>query len=293
MIAIEDCLFQYLRSACELFRNRVDLPALLRLADKLRELVPGCFRKDAEDQIDIRQGSGLIDADTEMVIIKITEVDFMLQCHFPEMIHLHTFWDADVERVEEMGIELLKAIGCHLLCQYTGKDIDVMCDLFQPKGSMINRIHAGHYSQQHLRGADIGRSTFTFDVLFTGLQGHTQCTVSIGIDRDTDDPAGDMTFKLIFSSEISSMGPAIAHRDAKSLGGSKYDICSPFSGRCKHHQAHNIGSYSNSSSILMRFLNKLMVICHFAKLVGILDQRTKHIIRENKFIRIATDQFNT
>src|SRR4051812_191626 len=82
---------------------------------------------------------------------------------------------------------------------------------------MINCIHSSHVGQQSLCSADIRSGFFAPDVLFTCLQRHTQAAVSHSINTDSDDAAGNTSFKFLLGGKESSMRTTESHSDTKSL----------------------------------------------------------------------------
>src|ERR1700754_2916703 len=88
---------------------------------------------------------------------------------------------------------------------------------FQAFGAMINSVHAGHNSQQCLRGTDVRGGFVPADMLLAGLQSHTQGIIASAVDSNTDYAAGNRTFVFFLSCKKSSMRAAEAHRYAKTL----------------------------------------------------------------------------
>jgi len=67
--------------------------------------------------------------------------------------------------MQQRCAELLQAFG-----QHSGVAGNALRDPLEAIRAMIDRVHAGHYRRQHLRGADVRCRFFAADVLFTRLQ---------------------------------------------------------------------------------------------------------------------------
>src|SRR5258708_22018958 len=84
--------------------------------------------------------------------------------------------------------------------------------LFKGFGAMIDGIHRGHDSEEHLGRADVGRGLVAADVLLARAEGETHGRVAVDILRHADEPAGHLPLELIPGGEKTGMRAAEAHR---------------------------------------------------------------------------------
>ena len=89
------------------------------------------------------------------------------------------------DRVPELG---------SFVNETTGLIVDVLCDGTDAVGTVVHRVHPRHNGQQHLRGADVRSGLVPTDVLFARLKRHAQRTVTMTVDRNTNDTAGHFAF---------------------------------------------------------------------------------------------------
>ena len=80
----------------------------------------------------------------------------------------------DAQRVEEGVVaqrvaEALEAVG-----EGAGQLVDALRDAAQALGAVVDRVHARHDGEQHLRRADVAGRLLAADVLLAGLQRHAQ-----------------------------------------------------------------------------------------------------------------------
>ena len=102
---------------------------------------------------------------------------------------------------------------------------------------MINGVRTCHNRQQHLSSANIGSRFFAADVLFAGLQGHSQRPIALGVNRNADDAARNLTFEGIFGGKKSSVWATKTHRHAKTLRRPYHHICAHFARRSEQSEA--------------------------------------------------------
>ena len=60
----------------------------------------------------------------------------------------------------------------------------------QPVRAVVDRVHARHHGQQHLRGADVAGRLLPADVLLAGLQRQPVGRRAVGVPGHPDQPAG-------------------------------------------------------------------------------------------------------
>ncbi len=83
-----------------------------------------------------------------------------------------------------------------------------MGDPSQPVGTVVHRIHARHDRQQNLGGADVAGRLLSANVLLSCLQGESVGGGAIGIDRDPDESAGQLTLEPGAHCHVAGVWPA-------------------------------------------------------------------------------------
>ena len=76
--------------------------------------------------------------------------------------------------------------------QHGGVAVGAPRDRAQPLGAVVDGVHRGDHGQQHLGGADVGGRLVAADVLLAGLQRQPVRRAALGVDRDADQPAGQV-----------------------------------------------------------------------------------------------------
>ena len=90
--------------------------------------------------------------------------------------------EIQMNRVEELLGDDVDTGTLEAQGQNVRQAMDAFSNGAQTLRTVIDGIHAGHVGEQHLRSADVGVGFFAADVLFAGLQGHTQGLVATGIN---------------------------------------------------------------------------------------------------------------
>ncbi|MCY1177969.1 hypothetical protein D9M73_182990 [compost metagenome] len=115
-------------------------------------------------------------------------------------------------------------------------------------------------------------------MLLASLQGHAQGHVAARILGHANDPPGNGALELVPASEIRRMRPAIAHRHAKALGGAKDHVGPQFAGRGQQDQAEQVRRDASQRLLVMQLLDQWPQVMDFAVSVGVLQQRTEHLV---------------
>ena len=115
----------------------------------------------------------------------------------------------------------------------------------QPVRPVIDREHARHYGRQDLSRADVARSSFSFDVLFAGLQGHAQGGLAADIRGDANDAPRYLPLELGSSRQKGRMRAAVPHRHAKALRAPDGRIGPKFPGGPQQTQGEQIDRHTH------------------------------------------------
>ena len=146
-------------------------------------------------------------------------------------------------------------------------------DARQTLRPMPHRIHAGHDSQQHLRGADIGSRLFAADMLFARLQRQPHRRRTGGIHGNTNKPPRHQALMRIRHRHEGSMRPAIAHRHAKTLRTAHHHIGAHFARRLQQSQRKRISRDNRQATHRMHGGDLPGQVAHFARGAGILQHQ--------------------
>ena len=126
--------------------------------------------------------------------------------------------------------------GFNAARKFRGEGMYPAGNLFKTTGAVVAAIHTGHNTQQHLRCADVGGGILALDMLFAGLQRHTQGTVTTAVNAHTDDATWHLALVFVFGGHVGGMGATITHGNTKTLGTTHHAIGAHFAGRGKHRE---------------------------------------------------------
>ena len=111
----------------------------------------------------------------------------------------------------------------------------------QPLGAVVDGVHRGDDGQQHLRGADVGGRLVAADVLLAGLQREPVRRPALGVDRDADQPAGQVPLEAGGDRHEAGVRAAVEQRDAEALGGADHDVGAERAGRLEQGEREQVG----------------------------------------------------
>ena len=101
---------------------------------------------------------------------------------------------------------------------------DLARDPGQAAGAVIDGVHGCHHRQQHLRGTDIARRLLAPDVLFARLQREAVRGIAVGVLRDANQAARQLSLEPRPHRHVAGVRTAEAHRNAEALGCSDRDV---------------------------------------------------------------------
>src|SRR5687767_13674676 len=110
------------------------------------------------------------------------------------------------------------------------------CNFFQLGRAMIHSVHSRHDRKQCLCGTDVRCRFFALDMLLTSLQSHSQCAVTMTVNRNTNNPARNISFVFFLSCKEGSMRSTKSHRNTQPLCITNDNISTPMTGsfnKCK------------------------------------------------------------
>ena len=119
--------------------------------------------------------------------------------------------------------------------------VDAAGDRGQPVRPVVGGVHRGDDREQDLRRADVAGRLLAADVLLAGLEGEPVGGLAVGIDRDTDQAAGQLALEAVLDADVARVRAAEAHRHAEALGGSDRDVRAQLPGRGQQRQPEQVG----------------------------------------------------
>ena len=133
-----------------------------------------------------------------------------------------------VERafVAQLVAHLLQAV-----CQQGGVGGNAPRNALQADRAVVDRVHAGHYGGQDLRGTDVGSGLFAPDMLLTRLQRQPVGRVAMSIDADAYQPTRHGALEVVAAGHVGGVWATVAQRHAKTLGGTDGDVGTQFARR--------------------------------------------------------------
>ena len=111
----------------------------------------------------------------------------------------------------------------------------------RPVRAVVDGVHRGDDGEQHLRGADVAGRLLAADVLLAGLQRQPVGRRAVGVDRDADQPAGQLPLEAGADGEVAGVRAAEAERHAEALGGADGDVGADLAGRAEQGQREQVG----------------------------------------------------
>ena len=104
-------------------------------------------------------------------------------------------WHPDAQGVEEGVVLDLDPAVAQRGGQHGCVAVRAFGDPGQPGGTVVDGVHRGGDSQQHLCRADVGRRLVAADVLLAGLEGEPVRRTAFRVDGDADQAAGQVTLE--------------------------------------------------------------------------------------------------
>ena len=267
MMAIEDRSGQEGRSTTQRFRQ---IPGQCQRIKRRRRLA----RRFGQHRHQPRQfvaGYGFIHGDGNTAIIQTPQIEAVLQRRRHHGIRARAGFKRD--GIKETLMAQRKAEPRRSITRQPRQQAHALGDAGQPFRPMPHRIHAGHDSQQHLRGADIGCRFLAADMLFAGLQREPHRGRTCGIHGNTDKPARHQALMRISHRHEGSMRPAIAHGHAKTLCAAHHHIGAHFARRLQQSQRKRISRDNREAAHRMHCSDLSGQVAYFAGRAGILQHQ--------------------
>ena len=289
MITVEHLVSEERRAASQFTGQRGRFRNILCFVYRLL----GSDTENHQQVVGVCHGSSLIDAETHIPVVVITQVHFLAQRDGTQFLSRYMIRQSQTECVEENRVPFRISQTEQLLVEPVGNTVNTFGNILYSLWTVVHRIEASHGSQQRLRRTDIRRSLLTLDMLLTCLQSHTVTNLSILIFRKSDDTSRHVTLIFITRCEISSRRTTVKHRNTEALRTSEYDVGTPFTRRNQQGKTQNIRIHGYLATCRMRTFRKLPVIFYITTVVRVLYDATEYIGCELQFLVITHLHFHT
>ena len=143
--------------------------------------------------------------------------------------------------------------------------------------SVINRIHGCHHRQQTLGGANVGCGFVAPNVLFSGLERHSQRRLTKTVDGHADDSSWEMALERFPRCKKCGVRASVTHRHPKPLRAPHHNIRTHCSRTLQDEQRHEIRCKYSSHFSFSHVRNEACRVFGFAICVRVLHQTSKHI----------------
>src|SRR5439155_8095551 len=132
-----------------------------------------------------------------------------------------------------------------------------------------------------------------FDVLLPCLQCHTECTVILCVDANSDDPTRHRSFEIFLCSKESRVRATVAKRHSKTLRRSESCIHTKFPWRSQQGQCKKVSRHSEIAACVVDAIDKFTMILDGSEIVGILHNCTKKLTVNFSSLIIPKNDFNS
>ena len=200
-----------------------------------------------------------------------------------------------IDVADMQGVEEIRGDAQASLAQRAGEDrrhaMRAQGDALESIRAVIDRVHAGHDRQQHLRRANVRGRLFATDMLLAGLQGQPIGRFALGVDRHSDQATGHRALVGIAATHEGGMRAAKAEWHAKALAVADDDIGTPFARRADQGQGKQVGGDRDQGAARVRGFGECGVVVDPAKRVRVLQQHAE-TVDARRFGVIANVQFD-
>ena len=145
-------------------------------------------------------------------------------------------------------------------------------DRGEPRGAVVDGVHARDHREQDLRRADVRRRLLPADVLLARLQREAVRRPAVRVDGHADQATRHRALVLVARCEVAGMRSAVAHRHAETLRRADDDVGAPFARRAEERQREEIGSDHHVSSRGVDRRRERAIVAHVAIRAGKLEQ---------------------
>ena len=136
--------------------------------------------------------------------------------------------------------------------QHGGVPVRAGRDRGEPVGTVVDGVHRRHDGQQHLGGADVGGRLVATDVLLAGLQGEPVGRPPLGVDRDADQPTGQVSLESGGHRHEARVRAAVEQRHAEPLRGADDHVGPQAAGRLEQGERQQVGGHHGQRVPLVR-----------------------------------------
>ena len=163
-------------------------------------------------------------------------------------------------------------------------------DPLEPLRAVVDRVHRGHNSRQHLRGADVACRLLAADVLLTGLERQAIGGAARRVHAHSHEPPRQRPLELVAAGKKGGMRPATARRHPESLRGANDDVGPPLARWHENREGQWIGRHAEDSLPGVNDLGEVSPVGHFAVGRGIRHEHAKTVAVGEQVADITYDE---
>ncbi len=273
VILVEYAVGQILGGAHQVLRQGNDAGTATAGALQQFGSLSGGGGQNCDNLVHIVAAGGLVNAYADALGADIAEIDMVLQGNHFNLLGRHRALQC--QSVEESAVVLFVAVFLQFLGQNGGNAVDIAGNIANAFGTMPCGIETAHDGLQGRSSADIRCSLVAFDMLLAHTQSHTQGGITLHVHTPTNNAARECTLEGLGDGKETSVGTAKAHRQTKALVATESAVGTHLAGSLHHGQGHQVGSHTHENALLVALGDKLGIIAHLTKLVGVLHDDTK------------------
>ena len=154
---------------------------------------------------------------------------------------------------------------------------------------MIDRVHGSDHRQENLGGTYVRGRFLTSNMLLAGLQREAIGNSPATIDGNAHKAARKRALVRLPGCDIGRMRPAVAHRDAESLGRADRDVGAELARWSEQRERQWIGRHDRERAVCVESGYGMPKIPDLPGASGILKQRAEHCRRIEIRHRIGDD----
>ena len=240
--------------------------------------------------LDVLGGGGLVARHRHVVGVDEPHVDAPRLRRRPDL--LGAAGNAGQHGVEEGVVHHLDACRVEARRHSEGIAVHPVRDRGEAVGAVVAGVHRGHHGKQNLRRADVAGGLVPADVLLAGLQRQPVGGRAVGIDRDADQAAGQLSRLLGVHGEVTGVRTAESHWHAEALGGAERDVGADLAGRGDQRHRQQICANRDQRATVVRLADQIGPVDDGATRAWRLDDHAEEIAVGQALAQIGGDDLD-
>jgi hypothetical protein len=185
-----------------------------------------------------------------------------------------------LEGVEEGLVGKLHARAAQAGREQGGQPVRPGGDAAQAVGTVVDRVHARHHREQHLRGADVAGRLLPPDVLLARLQRESVGRLSVGVPAEAHEPPGHGPLQASAHREVAGVRTAETHGYAEALRAADRHVRANLARRTQQAQRQQVGCDGDDRATLVRGRHQRGVVAHGARRTRVLQVQPEELLRQ-------------